>query len=31
MRRMLFPLLLGLAVCACHHPEVEYLDFEIRL
>lgn len=28
MKRMLFPLLLGLAVCACHHPEVEYLDFD---
>ena len=28
MRKILFTLTLGLALCACQHPDVEFMDFE---
>ena len=28
MRRIFYPLMLGLVLCACQHPEVEFRDFD---
>ena len=27
MRRILYTLILGIALCACHHPDVELVNF----